>query len=58
MKLSFMSQIQRVNDLKSTVEGQLMFNLILEACDILGLNFSKSVLLSEASLVSSIYIET
>jgi len=51
MKLSFMSQIQRVNELKSTVEGQLMFNLILEACDILGLNFSKSVLLSEASLM-------
>jgi len=46
-----MSQIQRVNDIKSTVEGKLMFNLILEALDILGLNFSKSVLLSEASLL-------
>ncbi|ORX45613.1 hypothetical protein BCR36DRAFT_358163 [Piromyces finnis] len=51
LKLSFMSQIQKVNDIKSTVEGQLMFNLILEACDILGLSFSKSVLLSEASLL-------
>jgi len=49
-----MSQIQRVNDIKSTVEGKLMFNLILEALDILGLTFSKSVLLSEASLVSYI----
>jgi len=46
-----MSQIKRINDIKSTVEGQLMFNLMLEACDILGLTFSKSVLLSEASLV-------
>jgi len=51
LKLTFMSQIQRVNDIKSTVEGKLMFNLILEALDILGLNFSKSVLLSEASLL-------
>jgi len=51
LKLSFMSQIKRVNDIKSTVEGQLMFNLMLEACDILGLSFSKSVLLSEASLM-------
>jgi hypothetical protein len=51
LKLTFMSQIQRVNDIKSTVEGKLMFNLILEALDILGLTFSKSVLLSEASLL-------
>jgi len=51
LKLTFMSQIQRVNDIKSTVEGKLMFNLILEALDILGLSFSKSVLLSEASLL-------
>lgn len=51
LKLSFMSQIQRVNDIKSTLEGKLMFNLILDVFDILGLTFSKSVLLSEASLL-------
>jgi len=51
VKLTFMSQIQKVNDIKTTIEGKLMFNLIIEALDILGLTFSKSVLLSEASLL-------
>jgi len=51
VKLTFMSQIQKVNDIKTTIEGKLMFNLIIEALDILGLTFSKSVILSEASLV-------
>ncbi|ORY83360.1 hypothetical protein LY90DRAFT_697310 [Neocallimastix californiae] len=53
VKLTFMSQIQKVNDIKTTIEGKLMFNLIIEALDILGLTFSKSVLLSEASLKQS-----